>query len=314
MERLYNAKNSRGISMNKRKSKIFSIGLPMDASISEFEDFLLEFGELLSSMYFSIPLGRKFYSRTELENEYESPGAEDKLFIFLDLLQKYNIRTELAVNTFKLSNLDLDCIVRYLSAHDIILDEIVCIKEYGSFFRQHFPKVELKYSFNNISYDVPEYFDTVVFGKEYLRDMKARHRWIEEGKGFVLLLNNGCSFSCHFECGDSKFCGAILNKNLESHSLDYLYALQSFFPFELDRLYSEDSYISKYRFKISNRPLGMQFTRNVLRYYADSGDISTLISQSADNYGYFCVMQQLFVHRNELNYNRIMNIKRNLPV
>ena len=300
--------------MNKRKTKIFSIGLPMDASVSGFENFLAEFGELLSSMYFSIPLGRKFYSRTELENEYEFPGAEDKLFTFLSLLHKYNIRTELAVNTFKLSTLDLECIINYLSMHDIIPDEIVCLREYGSFFRQHFPEVELKYSFNNISHDVPECFDTVVFGKEYLRDREARHQWIDSGKDFVLLLNNGCSFTCHFECGDSKFCGAILNKNLKRHSLDYLYALQSFFPFELERLYEEDPYADKYRFKISNRPLGIQFTRNVLHYYATGVDISTLISKSADNYGYFCVMQQLFAHRNELDYNRIMNIKKDLPV
>lgn len=300
--------------MSIRNSKKFSIGLPMDASVSEFESLLSEYSDTLSSMYFSVPLGRKFYSRTELENEYEVLGAEDKLFTFLHLLHKYNIRTELTVNTFRLSELDLKKIVQYISEHCIIPDEIVCLKEYGLFFRQCFPEVELKYSFNNTSSDVPSCFDTVVFGKEYLRNLNARHHWIDRGKGFVLLLNNGCSFSCHYECGDSKFCGAILNQNLEKNSLNYLYAVQSFFPWELERLCAEDPYADKYRFKISNRPLGIQFTKNVLRYYANGEDVSKLISQSSDNYGYFCVMQQLFAHRNELNYSEIMDIKRDLPI
>lgn len=300
--------------MNTKYYKKFSIGLPMDASLSEFEDFLQEFSDIISSMYFSIPLGRKFYSRTELENEYESTGAEDKLFIFLNLLHKHNIRAELTVNSYNLSEQDLEAVIQYLSAHDFIPDEIVCLKEYGSFLKQRLPMVEIKYSFNNTSRNVPDCFDTVVFGKEYLRNMEARHRWIDEGKGFVLLLNNGCSFSCHYECGDSKFCGAILDQNLKNNSLDYLYAIQSFFPFELVRLCMEDPYADKYKFKISNRPLGMAFTKNVLRYYSKGVDVSELISQSADNYAYFCVMYRLFVHRNELDFENIMDIKRGLSI
>ena len=300
--------------MNLRNKKKFSIGLPMDASVSEFESFLSEYSDMLSSVYFSIPLGRRFYSRTELENEYEAPGAEDKLLTFLHLLYKYNIRTELTVNTFRLLELDLKRVVQYIYEHNIEINEIVCLKEYGLFFRRCFPDVELKYSFNNTSSDVPSWFDTLVFGKDYLRDINARHRWIDCGKGFVLLLNNGCSFSCHYECRDSRFCGAILNQELKENSLNYLYAIQSFFPWELERLCENDPYADKYRFKISNRPLGMQFTKNVIQYYAYGVDVSALLSQSTDNYGYFCVMQQLFVHRNELNYEEIMNIKKNLPI
>lgn len=300
--------------MNLKNKKKFSIGLPMDASVSEFESFLLEYSDMLSSVYFSIPLGRKFYSRTELENEYKTPGAEDKLLTFLHLLHKYNIRTELTVNTFKLSELDLKRVVRYIYEYNIEINEIVCLKEYGLFLRRWFPDVELKYSFNNTSSDVPSCFDTVVFGKNYLRDINARHHWIDCGKGFVLLLNNGCSFSCHYECGDSKFCGAILNQDLKMKTLNYLYAIQSFFPWELEQLCENDPYADKYRFKISNRPLGMQFTKNVIQYYAYGVDVSVLISQSTDNYGYFCVMQQLFAHRNEFNYEEIMNIKKNLPI
>ena len=130
--------------MNLRNKKKFSIGLPMDASVSEFESFLSEYSDMLSSVYFSIPLGRRFYSRTELENEYEAPGAEDKLLTFLHLLYKYNIRTELTVNTFRLLELDLKRVVQYIYEHNIEINEIVCLKEYGLFFRRCFPDVELK--------------------------------------------------------------------------------------------------------------------------------------------------------------------------
>ena len=51
-------------------SKRFSVGLNMENSQEDIRTVLEEYKDMLSSIYFSFPLGRKFYSRTELENEY----------------------------------------------------------------------------------------------------------------------------------------------------------------------------------------------------------------------------------------------------
>ena len=297
-----------------RQHKLFSVGLPMDAGETAFRSFLDEYAGILSSVYFSIPLGRRYYSREELENEYEGYGAENKLISFLTMLQAHDVRTELAINTPGLTQDDLMAVLHYTGDHDISPDEVVCLSDYGNFFKIVFPGAEIKYSFNNISMDVPDAFDTVVVGKSFLRDQHARHKIIDQGKKLVLLLNNGCSFNCHYQCGDSKFCGAILEQVLQEHSLNYAYALQSFFPSELQRLLETDPYVDQYRFKISNRPLGIDFTRKVLRYYSTLQDVGELVTLSPDYYGYFCVMQQLFIRRAELNYASIIRLKAGMPV
>lgn len=294
--------------------KLFSVGLPMDADTDAFRSFLNAYAPILSSIYFSIPLGRKFYSRTELETEYEGRDSETKLLSFLALLREYNVRSELAVNTYDLSQADLEAVAEYTKGRRIRPDEIVCLAEYGAFLKAAFPGTEIKYSFNNTTISELESFDTVVVGKYFLRDQAARHALLEQGKQIVILLNNGCSFHCHYPCGDSKFCGAILNQALQIQSLDHTYAEQSFFPCELQRLLKTDPQANQYRFKLSTRPLGLDFTEKVLRFYSTFQDVRPLIDISPDYYGYFCVMQQLFARRSELNYDEIIRLKDGMPV
>lgn len=301
---------------NLKESKCFSVGLNLDATIEEYRSFLQNYGEMLSSVYFSPLLGRKFYSRTELEKECETEDALDKLKTLLDMFRQRGIRNELAVNTFHLSEEGINSIYRFTTDNKIPVDEVVCLAQYGKQLKSLYPCAELKYSFNNptVSPDDLEPFDTVVLGKGYLRDREARHRMIESGKSVVLLLNNGCSFACHYPCGDSDFCGKILQKSLCDHDINYLYAQQSFFPEELKRLLETDSYASEYRFKISNRPLGIAFTRKELDLYSSLGNVENLILDNPDNYGYFCVMHQMFVRRFELDYNAVIQYKQMFPV
>ncbi|MBR5228851.1 MAG: hypothetical protein IKV96_03335, partial [Firmicutes bacterium] len=249
-----------------KNSKSFSIGLNLNETIEDYEIFLDEYGGMISSIYFSPLLGRKFYSRTELEDECDKEDSLYKLKKLLDKFRSKGIRSEMAVNTFGLTEDDIDLICRFTTENEIVVDEVVCLAQYGKQLRDLYHRAEIKYSFNNpkIDRDALAYFDTVVAGKELLRDKAARHELVEAGKEIVLLLNNGCTFACHYPCGDSEFCGKILDKSLKEHNLDYLYAQQSFFPEELKRLLETDEYAYKYRFKISNRPLGLEFTRQEL--------------------------------------------------
>lgn len=194
-------------------------------------------------------------------------------------------------------------------------DEIVCLDEYGEQLAKAFPESELKYSFNNPCLPTV-HFDTVVVGKGFIRSRVARHKIVDDGQNLVLLLNNGCSFDCHYPCGDSKFCGRILDNNLKSHDLNYMYALQSFFPSELIRLMNEDEYSLQYRYKLSNRPLGLEFSKRVLNSYCGllNKTEREYIAEDACNYGLYCVMSEMFKRRDGFLLEKIMTIKNELDV
>lgn len=293
-------------------SKRFSVGLNMENSQEDILTFLEEYKDMLSSIYFSFPLGRKFYSRTELENEYDLPASEKKLMTILTAMKKCHIRSELTVNTYDLQLSDLDRIAEYAQRNGVCPDEIVCLSEYGPHLRELFPNCELKYSFNNTHMDIPSVFDSVVVGKGFLRNKQARHRIVAQGKDLVVLLNNGCTFECHYPCGDGVFCASLLDNNLQKRDINYLYAAQSFFPFELKKMLDTDEFANTYRFKISNRPLGLNFTKKVLELYASLADVRQLILQDSIAYGYFCVMEQLFIRRENFDYDKIIEQKNKL--
>lgn len=301
--------------MDERLKKKFSIGLNLNENEKDIIQFFSDYRQWLSSLYFSLPLGEGFYSRNELASEYEVEGAEEKLFRIIDSLKKYDIRSEVAINIYGLSTDDVNRAITYMRCMNLYPDEIVCLDEYGKQLAEAFPESELKYSFNNPR--LPSvHFDTMVVGKAYIRNMVARHKIIEGGQNLVLLLNNGCSFDCHYPCGDSKFCGVILDKNLRSHDLNYMYALQSFFPSELIRLLDEDEYSSQYRFKLSNRPLGIEFSRRVLNSYCGLVNKSEIdfISEDKCNYGLYCVMFEMYRRRDDFSLEQITEIKNRLGI
>lgn len=301
--------------MDERLRKKFSIGLNLNEKEEDIIQFLSDYQQWLNSLYFSLPLGEGFYSRNELASEYEAIGAEEKLFRIIGYLKKYDIRSEVAINIYELSTEDINRAIMYMKRMNLYPDEIVCLDEYGKQLADAFPESELKYSFNNPG--LPSvHFDTIVVGKGYIRNMAARHKIIDGGQNLVLLLNNGCSFDCHYPCGDSKFCGSILDKNLKSHDLDYMYALQSFFPSELIRLLDEDEYSLKYRFKLSNRPLGLEFSKRVLNSYCGLVNKSEMdfISEDKCNYGLYCVMFEMYRRRDDFSLERIIDIKQGLNI
>lgn len=293
----------------------FSIGLNLDTSFETYSRFIETYHPYLSSIYYSMPWGKKYYSREALEEELTQEHIEEKLSNILNLLKKYQIRRELTFNMKGLTTADIDYAIEQTYAFGIIPEEIVSLKEYGSQLRHAFPDAELKYSFNNTDYEqIPDIFDTVVVGKHFLRDQNARHELIRKGFQLVLLLNNGCSFNCHGFCGDRDFCHSFVKKNLERYTANELYAMQSFFPFELKRLLAEDPCANDYRYKISNRPLGLDYTIKALSSYLSGADVESLIQEDIINYSLFGVMYTLGLYCNEFDYQKIVRIKKKLSV
>ena len=133
------------------------------------------------------------------------------------------------------------------------LYELASAYESTGDYAKAFPNCELKYSFNNTDYqDIPKCFDTVVVGKRYLRSKEMRHQLLESGYNLVLLLNNGCSFTCPGPCRNGTECRKIVAQQLLTSTPSELYALESFFPEELTRLLETDSCSDQYRFTVDS--------------------------------------------------------------
>lgn len=296
-------------------TKRFSVGLNLDPDIEKFRRFLDRFHMELASIYYSLPLGSAFYSRNEIEDEFAVPGSEEKLYRFLQLMDDYHIHKELALNINNLSSEQIRMAIDSIKISGIIPDEIVCLKEYGDQIKNAFPDIELKYSFNNTDYThIPDCFDSVVVGKSFLRSMQARHRLLAAGFKVIVLLNNGCSFNCHAFCGDADCCMSYLQENLKHYTAVELYAIQSIFPFEYQRMLNEDPYASEYRFKLSTRPLGIDYTTSTMEAYLGIRDAKDLILADQTNYALFGVMHAFSHFCDEFGYDEIVRIKQNLPI
>ena len=78
----------------------------------------------------------------------------------------------------------------------------------------------------------------------------------------------GYGFNCNPEYCDSAHCALSYQASLKTHTLDEIYAIQSFFPEELTSLLESDPLAHTYKFKISNRPLGIAYSEKALIAYS----------------------------------------------
>lgn len=299
----------------KSLSKKFSIGLNLTPDENDNRKLLEDYHQYLSSLYFSFPMGMQYYSRLGIKDEFQDEDSAQRLFNVLTYAKELGVRRELALNTYHLSDLDIDYAIEFTKKFGIIPEEIVCLKEYGEKIRKAFPNCELKYSFNNTDYqDIPKCFDTVVVGKRYLRSKEMRHQLLESGYNLVLLLNNGCSFTCPGPCRNGTECRKIVAQQLLTSTPSELYALESFFPEELTRLLETDSCSDQYRFKLNTRPLGLMYTRRVLEAYLGHFSSDELIEASPQSYGLFGAAASLFSLAKQFDFQEIKKIKSELPV
>ena len=289
--------------------KAFSIGLNLDADIDELKSFFNKNAGLLCSVYFSLPLGKPYYTRGGLEIEYKD--ADKKLLRVVDIIKEAGIRTEIALNT-RLSEEQLKIAIEYIERNHLTSDEIACRNSSFPLLHSAFPKCEFISCYNNGDEDILPDFDSIVLGQDYLRNPSKRQKWEEKGFRIILLLNNGCSFLCDPRfCNQDKCCGLykITNRQL---TVSQIYALQSFFPEELRALSMNSSFFS-YRFKLSTRPLGLQYTRDVLRNYALVVSSSEeLFLDNQNNYLLFGALTLLANNFKDMNYKEIIDYKRRL--
>ena len=289
--------------------KKFSVGLCLNEPFSCIESFLQRYQPWLKSVYFSLPLGARYYSRESLAQEYD--GNDVKLFEVISMLKRFQIHSEITINTWDLTEEEQENAIIYCRQHDIVPDEVVCLREYGSRFAQAFPDAEIKYSANNLEADghrITRDFHTLIAGKGLLRDVTRRHAFLQQGWNVTLLLNNGCISTCNTECNTIQ-CHRYFDSMIGRKGLDYTFAYCSFFPSELWTLLKCDPYAKEYCFKISNRPLGIQYTQQVLDAYLHMEDNLEEMGHDFKKMARFCTVRPLAVKLEQVHLERVMEYK-----
>jgi hypothetical protein len=287
--------------------KKFNVGLNLDAPLDRLETVFREYSNRITSIYFSPPVGEAFYSRRRLVKEYEE--NQDKIPAIVELLKENDIRSEVTFNT-KVTRAEFDTAIRYLNRNNIVPDEFVCLNQYFDALKEAFPNAEFISSYCNGTKDVLSGFDSVVLGQSFLRDKEKRKQFLNKGMKLILLLNNGCSFQCNPARCDSKTCPVLYSASLKKYDSNYIYALQSFFPEELRELMDEDENSAGYRYKISNRTLGLDYTINVLNAYDQmTGSAKGDFLANPERYMYFGALYQLCKNISQYDYEKIISDK-----
>lgn len=300
----------------KKFLKKFSFGLSLNITMEEYKKILSKYKPYLSSAYFSLPLGKEFHTRIGVVQEYDQEDADKKLMNILGLLKDNNIKLEVVINQYNLREELLISAIEYLK-NVMEIDAICTLDEYVDIIRQYFPKIYLVSSFNNLkrNYDdiknTNKQYNQIVIGKNFMRDDKAMKLIKDSGFDIKLLLNNGCSFNC-LSCRKGYECKNIFNQNLRHCTINELYAIQSFLPFELQYLEDKIEIDRIKEFKLSSRPCTYEYLDNCLGSYLMLNNEYYYVNQHLKNYHLWCRLAHFNEFYGQLDLDEIIKIKEEL--
>ncbi len=291
----------------------FSFGISLNIKLDEYEELLKEYHKYIKSVYFSLPYGDEFHTRYSVIEEYNQINSSDKLYAILNLFKKWNINLELLLNQYNIP--EVKCRDGIKRVKDIIeIDSICTLDEYIPIIDEVYPEIYLICSYNNNIKNIMDIkninnrYNEIVLGSTFFRrpdllDMVKEFRYDTK-----LLLNNGCSVNCYSCRYGAKKCREVFLNNLKTKNIEQLYALQSFFPMELEKLVK----LTKHNItelKISNRPCTYKYLRNCLESYIKNVDEKKYIKENINNYHLWCRLNHFCDYYDEFNLERIIDIK-----
>lgn len=299
--------------MNSAFQNAFNLGLSLSASVEEYKHFIDLYKPYIHSIYFSLPLGAKFHTRSIIAQQFEDPEIQREFWDLLRLFNDHNIKLELVLNTYRLNEIDLLNAKKLLTDKGISVDFVSILDEYYESVKDLFPGIPVVYSFNNncnfnnenALLAIKGKYEYIVVGRSFLRDNAAFRNLSEAGFKVVHLLNNGCSFNCK-TCRESNECYSIFSRNLAKYDIEYLYALQSVMPFELYDGSIQTQYISVY--KISNRSSGLRYLQRCLNSYLNNRVLDYLNIDKL-NLALWCKLRHITKYCYDMDIEKIFSYK-----
>lgn len=290
--------------------KKFSIGLSVLDDLETYNIFLDHYAPFIKKVYFSAPLGKKFHSRIITQRVLSSPDNVSQYLQLIKSITAHGIQLELLFNTRGLCEKDIAECRDYLDANNIHPDEVGLIDIYYDWVRYYFPDAKLVYSFNNFPQTIEDYFrsnhhyDQYVTGRLFIRDTRLFEEVHKRGSEVVLLINNGCSFTCG-GCGGNSHCHESYYKECFNYTHEYMYARQSIMPFEINDGYLDVTNVDT--FKISTRNDNVRYIANCIESYVNN-------KNSIEHLEDYFLWARLSWHRNyyeDFNVQRVISIKKN---
>lgn len=251
----------------------FNIGLTLETSPDEFRRFLDRYHPFLHSVYFSLPLGRRFQTRKKIALQSYDPRKKRLFWQLLALVREYGIGLELLLNSVTLDDRLIEKAAKTMERHGFVPDSVCFLSQYYPAVERFFPTQKYILSYNNFYRSkaaLDEVLDAhradaVVLGAGFLRNSALFSHLAARGTQVYLLLNNGCSFNCATCAGSADRCADTFRQNLQQHSAAYLYALQSVFPCELTDGIIDCTDVTC--FKLSNRSSDLSYLQTALDSY-----------------------------------------------
>lgn len=295
----------------------FSLGLSLEMEITEYEKIIDDFFPYIGSFYFSPPLGERYHTRSKISEQFREPELCKRFNEIIYLVQKRGISLDCVLNRPSIRSDEMQEALNYIK-WEMDVEQITCLDEYGKHVRKQFPNKEIIYSYNNdLTREkitkIPRAFDTVVVGKYFLRCPGLLEKIHEQGFELELLVNNGCSYNCDGCRRGSLQCDQTVIQNLADKDVNYLYALQSFYPHELYELLERLSIPIKY-IKISNRTSGYRYLKDCLQSYVENRNPDEYVIEDYRNYRLWSRLGELSKHLKELDNDAINRYKRKIHV
>jgi len=293
------------------KKKI-SIGLSLEMSLDEYIFVFEKYKDYIKSIYFSPPLGEMYHSRKLIATQFEDPIIVEKFYEILKLARKYNIKLDCVLNKPRLEE---KYVINSLDAIDKLdVDQITCLERHADILSKHFPEKKLIYSYNNDFKikkleSIPKEFSTIVVGKYYLRNTELLNKIKSQGFDVKLLVNNGCSYNCEGCAKGTRKCINTFKSNLETKTPEELYALQSFYPNELNNLLNQMQFEPE-SIKISNRTDGYQYLDMCLDSYINEISPKEFISKNNKNYRLYCRLAPFNDYHKSMDETKILQYKK----
>lgn len=300
------AKSVKKIYINK-----FSFGISLGISIDDYNKIIDKYKEYISSVYFSLPLGTEFHTRNSVVEEYSMTNAQERLFDILDLFKKNGIKLEVVINQYNIPKEKILSAIKYLK-QELVVDSICTLDEYVETIRDNFPNQYLVSSFNNDSKIIKkDLYNEIVIGRKFLRDINYMRYINNLGLDVKLLLNNGCSFNCGTCRAGGKNCEKVFKQNLSKFNIEEIYALQSFWPYELERLKHKIDFKYIKEFKISNRPCTYKYLDDCLSSYIynDEKKEEIFLKEDINNYRLWGRLSHFNKYLDKLRIDEIKKIK-----